>query len=250
MYVCGNFENMKNCGSFQFESLCVIRIISLEPMSLNNQNNEIPTESSELTKILDATEGLIRVYGVRSVSMDDIARKLGMSKKTLYVHIANKDELVEKNVKRHVTRERQALEDILKNSKNALDQMIQIGMRVQQTVQGLNPSLIFDLQKYHGGAWALLEQFQREVISTIITNNLQQGIKEELYRPDINIPVITAIYLGLMPVFSQNSELFLHVSHAELHMQFIKYHINGILCDKGRTLLHEYGAWSCNNSVK
>ncbi len=215
-------------------------------MLLNNQNNEPATDSSELTKILDVTETLIRAYGVRSVSMDDIARKLGMSKKTLYVHIANKDELVEKNVRRHVERERQALDVILKTAKNALDQMIQIGLRVQQTVQGLNPSLIFDLQKYHGSAWALLEQFQREVISSTIANNLAQGIREELYRPDINIQVITSIYLGLMPVFSQNSELFLHVSHAELHLQFIKYHINGILCDKGRELLREYGVWSCN----
>ena len=88
--------------------------------------------NSTLDKILDTSLQLFVKYGIRSVSMDDIARNMGMSKKTLYQYIDNKADLVKKGVERHLTMECEFVETIFKDDKNAIDEMVEIGNFVYQ----------------------------------------------------------------------------------------------------------------------
>ena len=196
-------------------------------------------QSPELNKILDTTELLFRKYGIRSVSMDDIAQSLGISKKTIYVHIENKDVLVDKVLKRHFTQEFNCVQQLMAQAQNALDELRLISLHVQQEMQNISHALMFDLQKYYAEAWQFVMKFQNEVIRHQIEANLERGIAQGLYRKDLNISLIGRIYSSTLPIFADNS-FFEHHSRAQIHHQFIKYHILGIVSDEGRNLLKTY----------
>lgn len=200
-------------------------------------------ESSELNKILDTAEQLFRKYGIRSVAMSDIAQSLGMSKKTIYVHIANKEELVDKVLKRHFYKELNCVQAIINDAQNALDVLRRISLHVQQEFQNISHALLFDLQKYHSEAWNLVMDFQTNVVAKQIRANLEQGMIEGLYRKDLNVDLISRIYATSLPIFTDNS-FFENHSRAEIHQQFIKYHIMGIVSEKGREWLKTHQMWS------
>lgn len=193
----------------------------------------------ELDKILNASDNLFRKYGIRSVTMMDIARNLGMSKKTLYVHIENKHDLVHKIMRRHISENQEMCLRIQGAAENALDELLKVSLYVQQQMKSINSALLFDLQKYHRSAWEMLDEFHRKDIVLMTQDNLKRGVKEGLYRKDLNAALISRIYVGLMPIMS-DVELFptdkfpTHV----LHKEFIKYHIYGIVSDQGEKLLN------------
>lgn len=193
----------------------------------------------ELTKILEASDALFRKYGIRSVTMADIARSLGMSKKTLYVHIENKHDLVEKIMKRYIIQDEEACFAIKAEANNALEELLKISLYVQQQIKDVNPSLIFDLQKYHRPVWEMLDAFHREGVLRIVEENLQRGIEEGLYRKDLNAALMARLHVGLMSIVS-DIDLFpldQFPTHF-LHKEFIKYHIYGIVSAKGKELLN------------
>ncbi len=194
----------------------------------------------ELTKILNASEALFRKYGIRSVTMTEIARSLGMSKKTLYLYIENKHDLVEKMMKRHILQNQETCIVIQAEAIDALDELLKVSLYVQQQIKDINPSLLFDLQKYYRPIWELMDAFHRKYIMQMVEDNLKRGVKEGLYREDLNAPLIARLYVNLMPIMS-DAEMFptdkfpTHI----LHKEFIKYHISGIVSENGRKLLKE-----------
>jgi AcrR family transcriptional regulator len=192
----------------------------------------------EITKILDTSQDLFRKYGIRSVTMNDIASSLGMSKKTLYVHIDNKRDLVSKMMKRHIQEDQQMCLTIQKGAVNALDELIKVSLYVQDQVKDINPALIFDLQKYHRPVWEMLDKFHQNDIAIMVEDNLRRGVIEGLYREDLHVALTSKLYVGLMSIVS-DVELFpankfpTHI----LHKEFVKYHICGIVSEKGKALL-------------
>src|SRR6476620_6589252 len=105
-------------------------------------------------KILKGAEGLFTKYGVRSISMDDIARHLSVSKKTLYQHFADKEELVMLVSKSHLERNVKEFEAIFENSENSVVELAQISSCMKRNLEGLNQTMMFDLQKFHPKAWS------------------------------------------------------------------------------------------------
>lgn len=192
----------------------------------------------EITKILDASESLFRKYGIRSVTMTDIAKELGMSKKTLYVHIANKQDLVSKVMHRYIIKDKKMCLMIEKEAKNALDALLKFTLYTQQQVNDINPSILFDLQKYHRPVWEMLDDFNRKEVLTMVEKNLNKGVTEGLYRDNLDVSLVSRLHISLMPILS-NEDLFPandFPTH-QLHREFMRYHIHGIVSDKGRKLL-------------
>ena len=99
--------------------------------------------------ILEASYGLFHKYGIRSVSMDDIARELTISKKTIYQYFKDKDDLVSTVTKKQMDMERREIEEIEKSSVDAIDELAKMSVCVRKNLKEINPSLLFDLQKYH-----------------------------------------------------------------------------------------------------
>jgi AcrR family transcriptional regulator len=136
-------------------------------------------------------EELFMQYGIRSVSMDDIVNNLGMSKKTLYQYFADKDELVDAVVERHIN---EVEGDCMKCRTAASDAIHEIFLTMEHIMdefKNMNPMLLFDLEKFHFKAYQRFKNYKDKFLLEVIRNNMEWGIKEELYRPDLNIDVLS-----------------------------------------------------------
>lgn len=192
-------------------------------------------------KIIARSGELFLKYGVRSVTMDDIARELGVSKKTLYQYVDNKKDLVNQVLLQHLENEKVAMEALQQTSKNAIDEMIAIGRYVRQLLLQVNPSAIYDLQKYYHESWSFVKQTNDQAIYTILTKNMEKGIKEGLYRNDINVDVIAKFYVGRADLLL-DTDLFpiTKYNRTQLHQEFIHYHLRAIASEEGAKLLEKY----------
>jgi AcrR family transcriptional regulator len=142
-------------------------------------------------RILIKAEELFMQFGIRSVSMDDIANHLGMSKKTLYQYFADKDELVEAVVDGHINVVQGDCINCKKNATDAIHEIFLTMEHIMQELNNMNPMLLYDLEKFHFKAYQRFRDYKDKFLLQIIRNNIEWGIKDELYRPDLNIDVLS-----------------------------------------------------------
>lgn len=192
-------------------------------------------------KILKGSEELFMKYGVRSISMDDIARHLSVSKKTLYQHFVDKDELVTMMSKAFLEKDKRQYEAITAISKNAVDELSKISILLKQDMEELNPSLLFDLQKFHPKAWNLWQEFKEKFIQESMVRNLKQGIEEGYFRPEIN-PDIIAVARLVMIESSFNDQVFPkdRFNFVEVNWQIFDFFVHGMCTEKGKKLYQKY----------
>jgi AcrR family transcriptional regulator len=180
-------------------------------------------------------------YGVRSISMDDIARHLTVSKKTLYQHFADKEDIVTITCKAHLDRNEREFQSIRKTAKNAIEELAQLSVCLKRNMQDMNPSLLFDLQKYHPKAWNVWLNHKNKFIRESVVRNLKQGIEEGNFRPEIDPEVMAAVRLELVQV-AFNEDVFPRERFRlpDVHMQMFDHFVYGLLTDKGRKLFLKY----------
>ncbi len=185
-------------------------------------------------QILERVKQLFTTCGVRSLSMDDLAQDLGVSKKTLYKYFVSKKDLVEQSMLRHVSEEECSLEVITGQAENAIDEMLLITRHVTALFATLNPALIYETRKYYPESWAIFEQYKSRSIYQRILHNLRQGIEQGLYRPEIEAEVIAKIYISKMDLFF-DTQLFPPDKYrtSDIYREFMNYHIRGIASRKG-----------------
>lgn len=190
-------------------------------------------------KIFCQAEELFLKYGVKSVTMDDLARHLGVSKKTLYQHFENKSDLVEKTLSEHLELEKEAVLEFRDSSKNAIEELFKLGKHVSKHLQQINPAIMFDLKRYYPKAWKTLEFYKTEFIYENILNNIKRGCTEGIYRDDLQSEIIARFYLEMInaimhPEFKASNKEFV-----EYYEEFLRYHLRGIASNKGLKVLEE-----------
>lgn len=193
------------------------------------------------TQILEKAEDLFLRYGLKSVTMDDIARKLGMSKKTLYHYVENKTDLVSKIMLAHIETEKAMMEEVRTNSGDAIEEMLKVGRHAVQQLRKLSPTLVYDLQKYYQNIWLLLQKLHRGHGQQMIQENIERGKIQGVYRADINAEILAKMYV--MSTFSLvDEEIFplKDFNKEKLFIEFIKYHIHGIASEKGLALYKKH----------
>lgn len=197
----------------------------------------------ELTQesLLFSARSLFLKYGIKSVSMDDLARLLGISKKTIYNFISNKKGLVHAVVKTFIKDEEKTMVAITKKSSNAIDEIIQIARHVQGTLKTMKPSLTYDLKKYHPTTWQLVEGNHFGFIEKSVENNIIRGIKEGYYREDLRVDIIPTLYISLAKLVA-DIDAFApkNINQVDLYHSVISYHLNGIINNTGRKELAKY----------
>lgn len=142
-------------------------------------------------RIAFKAEELFMQYGIRSVSMDDIANNLGMSKKTLYQYFADKDELVEAVVNGHINIVQGDCIDCRKGAKDAIHEIFLTMEHIMEEFNNMNPMLLYDLEKFHFKAYQRFREYKDKFLLQIIRANIEWGIRDELYRSDINVDVMS-----------------------------------------------------------
>ncbi len=186
-------------------------------------------------KIYYGVVELFMQYGIKSVSMDDIASKLGISKKTIYNYIENKNDLVNKIISRYTREDEEIFQSMAQTSENAIDEMINISRHVLKFLRSMKPSLIYDLKKYYRESWNLIEMEHFSFIKETIKENIERGIKEGLYRKNINAEIIARFYSQLAQGVSDENIFPLNeFTRVELFEENVCYHMHGIVNDAGR----------------
>jgi len=188
-------------------------------------------------KILKGAEALFMKYGVRSISMDDIARHLSVSKKTLYQYFADKEDIVTMTCKAHMERSHCDYEALHQRSKNAVEELVNLSVLLRQDLEELNPSLLFDLQKYHPKAWKVWLDYKNKFIRDSVVRNLEQGIEEGYYRADIKTEILAVMRLQLMEM-GFDDQVFPRDRYklSEVQMELFDHFAHGLLTEKGRKL--------------
>lgn len=192
-------------------------------------------------KIIETAGYLFTKYGVRSVTMDDIARELSVSKKTIYQHYKDKDEIVFNATQSHMEGEKQEFNEIFEKATNAIEELAMISQCMRKNIAELNPSLLHDLQKYHHKAWEGYLQFKDDFVKNHIKRNLERGIKEGFYRAEINAE-ISAIFRMEQIQMAFDDKLFptKQFDFKEVQMQMFDLFVHGIVTEKGQKLFKEY----------
>lgn len=184
---------------------------------------------------------MFRKYGIKSLTMDDIARELGMSKKTIYRVVDNKADLVKLVVVDYLEQERAYMESILTGAKNSVDEMIQIGDYFFNQMREFNTASLHDLQRYYPETWTIYNDYRFNFVLTRIKENLANGIKQGVYRANMNPDIMANIYIGGIDILL-SQELFPAKKYAfvEIYKEYLNYHLRGIVSNQGMKLLEQY----------
>jgi AcrR family transcriptional regulator len=190
--------------------------------------------------ILEKIKFLFLRYGIKSLTMDDVAKELGISKKTLYQHVANKAELIEKVMIYHIDNEKHAMQCIRGQAGNAIEEMMLIAEYVMGIFQKIAPTLILDLQKHYTASWNLMQSLHRKHIYEVISKNILWGIEQGLYRKDLDHETISRLYVAQAKAMVDEDifprELFFK---DEIFRTFIRYHLHGIASMRGLEMLND-----------
>ena len=190
---------------------------------------------STASDILKTAQRLFMKFGIKSISMDDIARELGMSKKTLYKYFDSKKDLVHKVILAHQEEEENVICGFQQASDDAIEQMVQVTQFISDMLRDLKPSTLFDLQKYHRKSWEILETRQRSCMYRFITDNLAAGKAQKHYRENINDDIISRFYAGMAHLLLDERHFPSNTySKEELYQNYIDYHLHAIMTPKGK----------------
>ncbi len=194
-------------------------------------------KSSE--EIFSSVYTLFRNYGIKSMTMDDIARHLGMSKKTLYKYVTDKTDLVQK-VFMYVKSSERFVVPNRNTNVNAIEFFYGIYHKVLQNIKDFNPHLLYDLKKYYPDIYNKIKEMRKQTVVTIVKGNLEQGISEGIYRNDINADIIAEVHHLKMEALIESN--FLNTGRyglEEIFTELFKYHIYAIVNEKGREILKQ-----------
>lgn len=198
-----------------------------------------PVEKKQI-RILEVATVLFKKYGLKSITMDDVAREAGISKKTLYSFFENKNHLIGSIISDFLNRHATQAREINNRAATAIEEYYLISKMVLSSFSDLPPALVYDLRKYHSDVWVQVERFQNGVVTEIMKENLRRGIAEGIYRGCMNVEIIAAIYSHSVNNLLQQGVIpDKEYTFEQIFREFFIYHASGICNDRGKELLTE-----------
>ena len=196
-----------------------------------------------LQKKREIITGALRVFmqkGIKSVNMDDVSKELGISKKTLYLVVKDKEELVQKGVEVFCKKEDLEMNLIQGKSLNAIEESLEIKKWVLNVLDGIHPSVAFELEKYYPKVSRRMQEHRKKVIYKSLFENLLKGQEEGFYRKDLNPDIIVKIYISrIETLFDQRIFPLSEYALSNLYIESFNYHIRGIASEKGLKYLEK-----------
>lgn len=183
--------------------------------------------------IADAIK-VFMTYGIKSVTMDDVAKHLRMSKKTLYQYVSNKNDLVKRCLDRDCQVTEVRVKEVLSKGLNAIEENFEISKHILEDLKNIHPSIFYDLEKYYPDAWNTMHTLRHEFAGAVMKQNMERGIKEGLYRTDLNVEMMTRLWVArLNLIFDPNLFSLNEFDWVELYRQMFIHHVRGIASDEG-----------------
>ena len=178
---------------------------------------------------------LYKSYGIKSITMDDAARHLGISKKTLYDHFSDKTELVKESVREEIKTKQKNFAVYAQKTDNALEELLEYYKIQIKMIFDYKPNFIYDLKKYYPDIYNEYVNIKREKILDAVKKNILKGISEGFFRPEIDAGIISR--LTLMRIEGMiHSGMFStdEMMSPKIFTEIFIYHVYGIVTDKGR----------------
>jgi AcrR family transcriptional regulator len=194
----------------------------------------------ELSQILERAVCLFLKYGIKSISMDDVARELGMSKKTLYQYVQDKNELVNKIIDHEVAKRENMINNPELKAMNAIEATICFTKRINETLKEYSPATEFDLKKYYPDLYKKINDIKKEKIQYVVIRNIKKGKEEGLFRQDVDEEIIAKVHIARIMASANEDLLTLEeYSSAKFMKEMLVYHIRGIATEKGIQVLDD-----------
>ncbi|HEY0609392.1 MAG TPA: TetR/AcrR family transcriptional regulator [Chitinophaga sp.] len=192
-------------------------------------------------RILDTAFGLFRQYGTRSITMDDIATRMGISKKTLYAHFVDKDDMVVHAISRFLEVIQEEERVLRANAANAVEELFEVMNMMDERLRNMNPVIMLDLQKFHSKAFLVFQEYRNNSLRTVIRENLERGISEGLYRKDLEVNILTQFRIAsAMLCFQPEVFPIAGFEMGKVQRVLLEHFLYGVVSAEGLKLIEQY----------
>ncbi|GAB3689816.1 TetR/AcrR family transcriptional regulator [Spirosoma flavus] len=173
--------------------------------------------------------------------MEDIAKQLGISKKTIYQHFNDKEEILYQVIQDKTVRNQSEMDCMVIEGLNPVEEMLWVLNMMQKHADQVSPNLLVDVKRYYPQAFALFRQYKENQIMRSILENIQKGIEQGLYRPDINPTILARLRVEQIEL-AFNTELFStdQFTMQQIQYELIHHFVRGMLTEKGFTIYNQY----------
>ncbi len=192
-------------------------------------------------EILERSSTVFMKYGLKSVTMDDLCREIGVSKKTIYKYFEDKTDLVNSILRSKLELDKTKCDTCATDSENAIAELINTSRFVLEQFSRINPTVFYDLQRHYPSAWKMMHDHKWEFVLNNIRKNIIRGKKEKLYRDNIDPDIISRYYVSSMDNLMDGSVYpSPEFKTDQVLTEILRFHIRGLASDKGITYLKEH----------
>jgi len=179
--------------------------------------------------------------GFKSVTMDDIANEMGISKKTIYTHYSNKTQLVEECTFTVFDRICVGIDTICESAPNPIEELYHIKKFVMEHLKNESSSPHYQLRKYYPKLYERLMWKQFEVMHDSVKKNLQTGIDQGLFRSSMDVEFVSRMYFNGMQGIKDETLFPKPKFQLTILMEnYLEYHLRAIVTDKGMEILRKF----------
>lgn len=192
-------------------------------------------------KILKASLALFFKYGIKHVTMDDIAKELGMSKKTIYQFYKEKDDLVTQLCEVELKVHECQFDEMSNVAKDPIHEIMLISNKMRELMQSINPIFFLDLQKYYPEGFGRFQRFKEDCAYRNVLQNIKRGIAMEIYRANLDPEFISRLRIAQLDMLMYGNYFsFDRISFVETNELMLEVFVYGICTIKGHKLLDNY----------
>lgn len=192
-------------------------------------------------KILSGAEELIFKYGIKNITMDDIARHLSMSKKTIYKYYKEKDEIIHSLFQCTIEEDKCRFKKIYDRSLNLVEEVFEMMKEMREVFNKINPIVFHELNKYYPETWKEFEAFKDGFIQEMVERSLIKGQKDGLVRKDINTKLLAKLRVENIEM-TLNGQVFAHdkINLLDAQIAITEHFLYGVCTLKGHKLINKY----------
>jgi AcrR family transcriptional regulator len=185
-------------------------------------------------QILTKTRELFFKYGVKSITMDDIANNLGMSKKTIYAAFPDKKALLTQTITDYLRFHKAETQCQCAVAENAVERMLLAAAGGVNFMEKINPIFLYDMKKYFGDVWSIFEEYRNKEIRAEIKSCLTQGQEEALIRSELDLNIVVSMHMQHVDMMV-DPELFgsINKPRSEVIKTILITFLTGICTPKG-----------------
>jgi len=197
-------------------------------------NEVLVNQDMKFGPMLEQIKELFFEFGIKNLNMDDISRKLGISKKTLYRFVKSKEDLITKLFDFEEIKGIRLSNEIGNQNVNAIEKLFKVSLMVFEEMKRFNPMIMFELRKYYEQLFIEFHNRKLAQISLAMQVNLKQGIEEGLYRADVNIEAVVALFINyLIEIHNSDMCKTVNLSFDDLFKVMFENHIRAISTPAG-----------------